>query len=198
MSTAEVLTAQGRAKDVLRAAKAIFLHKGYKASSIAEIAETSGISMAHIYNFYKNKMELACAVVSAEYAMLVARLEASADPNASASIRLTNYLLMIFDETARLQREYSGLMSCLELVKNKRPHLHVAHEVMLRQPLIVLIDSGKLSDEFKLQASELWAQALLDATEQFRFTPIQTHEEMVAYRARLKTVIQLCLKGLER
>ncbi len=55
---------------ILRAAEAVFLSKGFRAASMEEIAFLSSISSPHIYNFFKNKAELALAVHNVMHAKL--------------------------------------------------------------------------------------------------------------------------------
>lgn len=47
---------------ILRAAEAIFLDKGFHAASMNEIAEAANVSTPHLYNFYASKAALALAV----------------------------------------------------------------------------------------------------------------------------------------
>lgn len=47
---------------ILRAAEAIFLDKGFHATSMNEIAEAANVSTPHLYNFYASKAALALAV----------------------------------------------------------------------------------------------------------------------------------------
>lgn len=47
---------------LLEAAQEIFLEKGFHAASMSDIAKKVEVSPPHIYNFYKNKADLAMAV----------------------------------------------------------------------------------------------------------------------------------------
>lgn len=47
---------------LLEAAQEIFLEKGFHAASMSDIAKKAEVSPPHIYNFYKNKADLAMAV----------------------------------------------------------------------------------------------------------------------------------------
>lgn len=47
---------------ILRAAEAVFLDKGFHATSMNEIAEAANVSTPHLYNFYASKAALALAV----------------------------------------------------------------------------------------------------------------------------------------
>ena len=50
-------------KDLLTAARAIFLRKGFQKTSMRDIAQASGICLSNIYNYFKSKDALFCAIV---------------------------------------------------------------------------------------------------------------------------------------
>ena len=43
-------------KDLLTAARAIFLRKGFQKTSMRDIAQASGICLSNIYNYFKSKI----------------------------------------------------------------------------------------------------------------------------------------------
>ncbi|KZL20503.1 Bacterial regulatory protein, tetR family [Pseudovibrio axinellae] len=198
MSIAEILTAKGRAADLLSAARAAFLSQGYKKTSVAEIAEASEISMAHIYNFYPSKIDLACAVVAAEVVKLVARLETITDPNASASARLSKFLLMEFEETYRLLELNRGLADCLQVVERKRPQDYEELFRFVRQPIHTILHSGNLAEEFDLREVRQVARHIHAATTKFRFPQLHSAEPHEIQRKECVGVIKLILRGVEK
>lgn len=198
MSIAEILTAKGRAADLLSAARAAFLRRGYKKTSVSEIADASGISMAHIYNFYPSKIDLACAVVAAEVVKLVARLETATNPNASASARLSKFLLMEFDETYRLLNLNEGLLDCLQVIERKRPDDFNELFRLVRQPMHTILHSGNLAEEFDLRDVRQVARNIHAATMKFRFPQLHSQEPYEIQRQECIGVIKLILKGVER
>ncbi|KZL15894.1 TetR/AcrR family transcriptional regulator [Pseudovibrio ascidiaceicola] len=198
MSIAEILTAKGRAADLLAAARDAFLTQGYKKTSVSEIADASGISMAHIYNFYPSKIDLACAVVAAEVVKLVARLETATDPNASASARLSKFLMMEFEETYRLLELNKGLADCLQVLEQKRPEDFEELFRLVRQPMHTILHSGNLAEEFDLREVSQVARHIHAATMKFRFPQLHSHEPYEMQRKECIGVIKLVLRGVER
>jgi len=198
MSIAEILTAKGRAADLLSAARDAFLSQGYKKTSVSEIADASGISMAHIYNFYPSKIDLALAVVAAEVVKLVARLETATDPNASASARLSKFLMMEFDETYRLLELNKGLGDCLQLLERKRPDDFKELVRFVRQPMHTILHSGNLAEEYDLRDVSQVARDIQAATMKFRFPQLHSQEPYEVQRKECIGVIKLLLKGVER
>ncbi|WP_068311378.1 TetR/AcrR family transcriptional regulator [Polycladidibacter hongkongensis] len=197
MSLEEALTARGRAADVLVAARETFLSSGYGKSSVALIAENSGISMAHIYNFYRNKLELGCAVVAAEMAKHLARLENTVDPNASPSMRFQALMMAEFEDSYDLLSDNPGLVSCFEVIIAKRPELISTHLRALRSPLKAILHSGVMAEEFDIVPIDRTARALQDATVKFRFPQLQGYHDRQKLKDECKAVLQLLLKGIE-
>lgn len=50
-------------KDLLTAARAMFLRRGFQKTSMRDIAQASGICLSNIYNYFKSKDALFCAIV---------------------------------------------------------------------------------------------------------------------------------------
>ena len=55
-----------RDRRILEAASALFRSQGYGATHIEQIAESAGLSVGTLYNYYKNKGDLLVAIVSIE------------------------------------------------------------------------------------------------------------------------------------
>ncbi|MTI17839.1 TetR/AcrR family transcriptional regulator [Rhodobacteraceae bacterium RKSG542] len=198
MSIAEYLTVQGRAADLLEAGKRSFLHVGYEKSAVSMIAEHSGISMAHIYNFYPSKLDLACAVVGAEIAKLAARLETTVDPNASASARLQDVLLRELTECAELLQRYPGLLSCLAIIKKRRPEFYNRVVGVIRPILETVLRSGNMAEEFEVRDVKQTALLIHSATSRYRYAEELIEAPMDDVRAEYRALTRLLLKGVER
>ncbi|WP_310621728.1 TetR/AcrR family transcriptional regulator [Flexibacterium corallicola] len=198
MAAMEYLTVQGRAADVLEAARKSFLTKGYKGSAIAKIAETSDISMAHIYNFYPSKMDLACAVVGNEVMKMIARLENAADHNASATDRLKQVLLFEFQETFRLLEQNPGLASCMQAIASKRRSYFDKLRYQSRPIIETVLRSGNFSEEFDVQDVRRTSKLIHFATTKFRYAQLFGEEDPAVLREECTGVVMLILKGLEK
>lgn len=53
-----------RKQQILDAALTVFYKKGFAQSTIADIAETAGVAVGTIYNYYKNKQDLLVSLVT--------------------------------------------------------------------------------------------------------------------------------------
>jgi TetR/AcrR family transcriptional regulator, fatty acid metabolism regulator protein len=76
------LPAERRVAEIMRAARAVFIDKGYDDALIAEIAERAGVVEGSIYRFFANKRDLLVRVVEHWYEEMLAR-----DDEQFASVR---------------------------------------------------------------------------------------------------------------
>jgi AcrR family transcriptional regulator len=61
-------------ESIARGALRVFAEKGYRAATMAEIADTAGISTGNVYRYYADKYELFRAVIPGEFARRFAEL----------------------------------------------------------------------------------------------------------------------------
>ncbi len=78
-SSANRSTAQERRQQVLRAATTVFAGSGYFATTIADVAEATGISQGYVMRLFGTKLELFVSVVDQCNARVAAALEEAAD-----------------------------------------------------------------------------------------------------------------------
>lgn len=78
-----------REETIIRAAREIFNHRGYGKTTIAEIAKKSGVADGTVYLYFKNKEDLARAVVTDFYRSLIESAQQGADQLSTTEERLT-------------------------------------------------------------------------------------------------------------
>ena len=71
------LPAEQRVADIMEAARAIFITRGYEEALISDIAERAGVVDGSIYRFFTNKRELLVRVVENWYEEMLAEDSAS-------------------------------------------------------------------------------------------------------------------------
>ena len=66
---------QHRLKDLLSAAQAVFTEHGYQRATMAQIAETAGVSEATVFTYFASKRELCIQVITRWYDEISSELE---------------------------------------------------------------------------------------------------------------------------
>ncbi|MFE7133319.1 TetR/AcrR family transcriptional regulator [Streptomyces sp. NPDC057638] len=90
-----------RERQMLDAAVRIFARRGYRATSMEEIAERAGVSKPLVYLYLNSKEELFTACIRREAEALLAAVQSAVDPALPADRQLWAGLTAFFAHTAR-------------------------------------------------------------------------------------------------
>lgn len=80
------------AEQILRAAAALFIEKGYAATSLAEIANGAGLQRASLYHHFANKDAMLAEIAQRHVAPLLRLLERFAEEERPPELQLYRYL----------------------------------------------------------------------------------------------------------
>jgi len=115
------LTPDARRDAIMKAAKVLFLTKGYAATSLEEIVAVSGGSLSTVYQLFGNKQGLWEALVAKVTDMVTAPLQAGIINQGSPRTVLKEYALRL-DQLAR-SREIAGALRLMLAEGTKYPEL---------------------------------------------------------------------------
>ena len=144
---------QEREKQILQAAEAILLEKGYHATSMDEIAERVGIARATLYLHFSSKEDLVVAILGRDVEQhLVAQLEETARSSTLAvRAKLETVLGFIYRD---VYDKHRALLSVIYGVVDLLPVFAVQESIRLKKPysamteiLLSLIEEGKATGE---------------------------------------------------
>lgn len=181
---------------IVAAASRRFRRDGYTKTSLADIAGDCGISMAHIYNFYDNKLALACAVVEGAVEEIIARVEMGIAQEAPSTERLTQALTLEFETTSRFVENNPGILSCIEVVVAKRAEFWQVMLQRLRGPLLAILANGRDAGVFELRDPARTAELVQTAMMPFRFPQRLGPTRQKRLRADCAGVIELLVYGV--
>jgi AcrR family transcriptional regulator len=144
--------ADARPRELLEAALALFVERGYAATRLDEVAQRAGVAKATLYLYYENKLELFKAVVRHS---LVSSIDefAKAHPAENASARK----LLVDLLTAFVQRvadsPLSGIPKLVMSEAGNFPELaRFYHDEVIQRARAMIIDilaRGAASGEFR-------------------------------------------------
>jgi AcrR family transcriptional regulator len=147
-------------ESLIESATKLFHQAGFKDTSIADIAEDSGVPLGNVYYYFKTKDDLAAAVIKQRTEIIKARAkkwEENPDPKA----RLLNLLDMhesMKNETAKYGCPIGSM--CQELDKERPPVANEADGLM--NWVLKWIDQFGLQLMSALQGCAVVANALKD------------------------------------
>jgi len=82
------LPRHARRRQLLDAARAVFVASGYHAAAMDEIAERAGVSKPVLYQHFPSKLELYCALLDVHTQDLVTRVRAALDSTTENELRV--------------------------------------------------------------------------------------------------------------
>ena len=156
-----------RRAQILRAARAVFIERGYLATRVDDVARRAGLSKGAVYFYFKNKRALFDALVDEEHANTRSFLEtAAADPR-PAHEKLMELGIGYLDYFAGLKSppRFFLLMSEAAIRDESIRESTVAIHRQFVARVAELIDEGIQSGQFRdvdPQAAALMLKAVID------------------------------------
>jgi AcrR family transcriptional regulator len=123
---------EAKQKEIVAAARALFIDEGYEATSMSRLAATAGVAPNTIYWYFKDKDEVLVAVLDAEFS---ASVEGYVMLSASNP---TDRMLWVASQLERVSRLVSTVHSRLEksaTINAWHDQFHLLSEEMLRYEL---------------------------------------------------------------
>ena len=141
-------------KELLVVAADIFAKKGYKATSVREIAEKAGINKATIYHYFSSKEEMLFKIMDNAMEEALKNLEKIRAENIDPMTKLENVLkfyskyyvskqadlILLVNELNSLKEEYKNL-----LIEKERKYVE-----LMKSILFELKEKGMLKDELPI------------------------------------------------
>jgi AcrR family transcriptional regulator len=135
---------------ILRAAKDVFLEKGYYETSIDEIATLVGVAKGTIYLHFSSKEELVIAIVKKSMETFLQEIDLVTASEKTARAKLEDLLLSmytgLFSEEARF---FNSLFNNVDLRRMMEEKKHAVRPLidMLLAKVTVLLEEGKAAGE---------------------------------------------------
>lgn len=183
---------------ILEAAIKRFSKYGYNKTTMAEIAEDTGMSAANIYRYYKSKEEIAVACAKKNVSAKIDVLkEIVRNKKFSASEKLEKYVLTTLEmsqEAALENRKIEEI--CAEITKSK-PKLIYDKLASSNALLVEILSFGNQTGEFNvddIMDTAIAINVMLVAFDVPMFMPLFTEEE---FKSKAQSVIKFLLAGLK-
>ncbi|MGR8949281.1 MAG: TetR/AcrR family transcriptional regulator [Gammaproteobacteria bacterium] len=185
-------------REIIDAALERFLRFGYNKTTMAEIAEDSGMSAANLYRYFKNKQDIAAACCSKSLNERLERLRIVANSSAPFAEKLRSYALTMIEHTHELSAPDSKIGELVAFVTRERAEL-VLEKLNVHYTLIAKMLEQAIQDgEIYCASVENTARHIYSAFVIFDaplFVGIYTIEE---YKRRAQGVTELLINGLQR
>lgn len=186
-------------QQILAAAMARFSHYGYNKTTMAEIAEDTGMSAANLYRYFENKQDImaACADQCVNDRIEALNLVLQDNKDNAASM-LEQYALTTLYFSHKLASENRKINELVEVIKEQRPDViyqRVDREVaIIRKILITGINTGqfRIDDIDNVAKSIHLSLVTFDVPIFMNLYPLNQFEEMA------RSIIKLVINGIKK
>ena len=183
-------------RDIVNAALNRFLKYGYNKTTMAEIAEDSGMSAANLYRYFDNKQDIASACCTKSMAEGLERLRHVANSQMPFSKRLEKYALTMISTNHDLATADSKIGELVAFITRDRAEIVLekleVHYALIAQMLIKALQEGEIRcEDISGTAKYIYsAFAIFDVP---LFVGFYSKQE---YEKRAKGIVQLLMNGL--
>lgn len=142
---------QERANLILETAEAVFMEKGYRDTSMDEIATRVGIAKGTVYLYFTSKQDLVFALIEKEIGLFSQTIDRLASTQLSARAKFEQLLHYAYQEIlgrrVQLLLSFSSNVEARKDLFDKGKHLHDYLNALAGQ-IARLIEEGKARGEF--------------------------------------------------
>ena len=184
---------------ILDAAESLFGERGYRETTVADIAALAGMSPANLYRHFENKEDIAagCCHLHIEKKNQLMR-EVLEKKRLSAAERLEALIIALLRYTHAETLEKPNMNETVEVVIRSRPE--VVHDMLsgIQSMIAEILAQGNAQKEFAVDNVMETAETVFTAIVAF-YTPLfMTLYPLPEFERRARAMAALLVKGLAR
>ena len=182
---------------IIESAAQRFQRFGYGKTNVAEIACDCGMSAGNLYRYFKNKSQIAEAIMRMSVASTLSELQSVLEmPDLTARKRLEEFILQELYFTHHQLNTYPTLGEQVRDASGSGPMLAKEYMVESHKLLADILAMGVKSGEFVVSSVDETADAIQSATMKFRYPQMHTDNTLEELEQAAHGVIQLVLRAL--
>jgi len=184
---------------IIEAARARFNHYGYNKTTMAEIANDTGMSAANLYRYFKSKQDISATCASKHMAERIELMRnAVRKPNLNAVERLHCYVLTTLHYFYEVASENRKINESIEVLMNERPELiqqKIETEISL---LAEILAFGNETGEFNVEDVIATAKTVHVTLILFQVPMFMNLYSLEQFEKMAIAVVQLLADGLAK
>ena len=181
---------------IVGVARKIFTRRGFRKTTMEEIAEVSQKGKSSIYYYFKSKEEILRAVVENEARELKERLDRIIQKKDSPDERLKAYMLFRLHYVKSLGNFYAALneesLSHMEFILEIRRNFEEEERQVVRE----ILDDGMKRGFFKLTSSEIGAIAISTMMKGLELPLLLSDEHLTDREELMEDLIRVLFYGI--
>lgn len=179
---------------ILKAGKALVSEAGFRALSMAAVAERAGIATGTLYRYFSSKTALCVSIFAHATEHEIQQVSAAAKSGASVTERLRN-ALATFAQRA-LQNPALAYALIAEPAEPDLDQARLDYRAAWADTFAALIREGIRKNEFHAQPERLSAAAMVGAMAEALITPAMTQASTIQRNRQIQQVVQFCLRAV--
>lgn len=182
---------------ILDAAQARLIRFGYHKTTMAEIADDTGMSAANLYRYFANKQDIVAECAARCMDERLERLRAIArDPKRSPVEKLARYALELVDDSHALAGTDSMIGELVDNIARERPAILHAKNAIHYALLGEILNAGNDSGDFAVKDVEACARYLHSAFIMFEVPLFVGLFDRQEFNDRANGLVALLVDGL--
>ncbi len=199
MNTARTRLGASSKTAILDAAEELFAERGYRETTVAEIAALAGMSPANLYRHFENKEDIAAGCCHRRLEIRHQSMrEVMNMKRLTAAERLEELILALLRYTYNETQNTPKLTQTVEVVLASRPE--VVHDMLFDIQSIIaeILAQGNAQKEFAVENVMAAAETIFAAIVPF-YSPLFMHlYPLPEFERRARAMAGLLVKGLAR
>lgn len=199
MNTVTIKHAPSSKVAILDAAEEIFAERGYRDTTVADIAKQAGMSPANLYRHFENKEDIAagCAHRRIEKKNMAMR-EVLDKKRLTATERLEEFIVALLRYTHEDTQLRPKMVQMVEVVLSSRPEVIHGMLATIQSMIAEILAQGNAQKEFAVENIVAMAENIFTATAVF-YTPLFMHlYPLPEFERRARAMAALLVQGLAR
>ncbi len=199
MSTDKAKTGSSSKVAILDAAEELFIERGYRETTMVDIAALAGMSPANLYRHFADKEDIAVGCcrrrLERQYQVMREVLERK---RLKASVRLEEFILALLRHTYDETHSMPKMNRMIEVVLSSRPEL--IHEMLsnIQSRIAEILAQGNAQEEFAVDNVMATAESVFSAISTY-YNPLMMHlYPLPEFERRARAMAKLLVQGLAR
>jgi len=182
---------------IIRAAYNLITHYGYGKTTMAELAQSCGMSPGNLYRYFPGKLDIAEQLAQNTFdEELVALREVVRKQGLSAAERLKEFFCTQLHVTHAKLSDDPKIFEIAEIIRRERPQLTNQNMSRIRALLVEILSAGNATGEFDIPDVVAAAEMIQCATMKYHYPQLFSSLPMNELERELRGVIGLILKGV--
>jgi len=181
--------------EILKVAKRIFAHYGFKKTSMDDIAVDMGLAKTSLYYYFKSKNKLFKAVIEYESEILLAKLKEEVDKQDSPEEKIKSFFITRMEYLKNFINLYKLTTTIAKEVLSHAEETRIKFIDAEKKIILEILNMGLDKEIFEINNPELVALGLIASIKGLE-SSILSHEDRDIISSNFEEMLVVLLHGI--